>query len=131
PARRAPGPGRGGSRGPPPPPRPLGARPRLFELLDRGVEGPMTLISAPAGAGKTSLLASWLAAKPRQVAWLTPRPQLTEAGVWAEGLAPGHPVAPPPTPPPPGGRPPRRPPPPLAPPAPPTLPPPPTPPPPR
>src|SRR5262249_57069818 len=95
PARRAPGPGRGGSRGPPPPPRPLGARPRLFELLDRGVEGPVTVISAPAGAGKPSLLASWLAAKPRQVAWLTPRPQLTEAGFWAEWLAAVHRVAPP------------------------------------
>jgi LuxR family maltose regulon positive regulatory protein len=62
-------------------------RPRLFELLDRGVEGPLTLISAPAGAGKTSLLASWLAAEPREVAWLTPRPQLTEAAFWAEWLA--------------------------------------------
>jgi LuxR family maltose regulon positive regulatory protein len=54
----------------------------------------LTLISAPAGAGKTSLLASWLAAEPRDVAWLTPRPQLTEAGFWAEWLAAVHNVAP-------------------------------------
>ena len=47
------------------------------------------------GTGKTSLLASWLAAEPRQVAWLTPRPQLTEAGFWAEWLAAVQRVAPP------------------------------------
>jgi LuxR family maltose regulon positive regulatory protein len=79
----------------PRPPKPLVDRPRLFELLDQGVEGPLTLISAPAGAGKTSLLASWLAAKPRTVAWLTPRPQLTEATFWAEWLAAVQRVAPP------------------------------------
>ena len=69
-------------------------RPRLFERLEEGVDGPLTVISAPAGAGKTSLLASWLAANPRQVAWLTPRPQLTEAAFWAEWLAAIHRVAP-------------------------------------
>jgi LuxR family maltose regulon positive regulatory protein len=79
----------------PRPPKPLVDRPRLFEPLDRGVEGLLTLISAPAGAGKTSLLASWLAAEPREVAWLTPRPQLTEAAFWAEWLAAVQRVAPP------------------------------------
>src|SRR2546423_574362 len=78
----------------PRPPKPLVDRPRLFERLDDGVAGPLTLISAPAGAGKTSLLASWLAGNPREVAWLTPRPQLTEAAFWAEWLPPRHPVAP-------------------------------------
>jgi len=78
----------------PRPPSPLVERPRLFELLRDGIRGPLTLISAPAGAGKTSLLASWLAAEPREVAWLTPRPQLTEAGFWAEWLAAVHKVAP-------------------------------------
>jgi LuxR family maltose regulon positive regulatory protein len=37
-------------------------RPRLFDLVDRGVEGPLTLISAPAGSGKTVLLREWMAA---------------------------------------------------------------------
>src|ERR671922_1536195 len=48
-------------------------RPRLFELLDRGAEGPVTLISAPAGSGKTMLLASWLrsAEQPPPVAWVS------------------------------------------------------------
>ena len=69
-------------------------RPRLFDLLEEGIEGPVTLISAPAGSGKTSLLASWLAAAPRPVAWLAPRPQLTEAAFWAELLASVQRVAP-------------------------------------
>jgi LuxR family transcriptional regulator, maltose regulon positive regulatory protein len=79
----------------PRPPRPLVDRPRLFELLAEGSTRPLTLISAPAGAGKTSLLASWLAAEPRSVAWLAPRPQLTEATFWAEWLAAVQRVAPP------------------------------------
>jgi LuxR family maltose regulon positive regulatory protein len=49
------------------------ARPRLRELLSRGAESKLTLISAPAGFGKTTLLAEWLAAAPdrRSVAWLS------------------------------------------------------------
>src|SRR5512133_819118 len=78
----------------PRPPRPLVDRPRLFELLAEGSTRPLTLISAPAGAGKTSLLASWLAVEPRSVAWLTPRPRLTEAAFWAEWLAAVQRVAP-------------------------------------
>ncbi len=35
-------------------------RPRLFALLERGALGPVTLITAPAGSGKTMLLSSWL-----------------------------------------------------------------------
>jgi len=47
-------------------------RPRLFALLDRGVAGPVTLVSAPAGSGKTMLIASWLriAGPPGPVAWV-------------------------------------------------------------
>src|SRR5215218_671617 len=37
-------------------------RPRLLDLVERGVEGPLTLISAPAGSGKTVLLRAWMAA---------------------------------------------------------------------
>jgi LuxR family transcriptional regulator, maltose regulon positive regulatory protein len=79
----------------PPPPRPLVVRERLFELLNDGTEGLLTLISAPAGSGKTSLLSSWLGAEPRPVAWLTPRPRLTDAAFWAEWLTAVQRVAPP------------------------------------
>jgi LuxR family maltose regulon positive regulatory protein len=49
------------------------ARPRLFALLDAGVERPVTLVAAPAGAGKTMLLTSWMSAvsPPGPVAWLS------------------------------------------------------------
>ena len=51
----------------------LVARPRLSERLSRGTESRLTLISAPAGFGKTTLLAEWLAASSREwsVAWLS------------------------------------------------------------
>jgi LuxR family maltose regulon positive regulatory protein len=49
-------------------------RPRLSERLDRGTRSKLTLVSAPAGFGKTTLLTEWLAAAPaggRLVAWLS------------------------------------------------------------
>ena len=42
--------------------RGLVARPRLRERLSLGAEAALTLVSAPAGFGKTTLLAEWLAA---------------------------------------------------------------------
>src|ERR1700730_1487381 len=54
--------------------RGLVARARLSERLSRGAESALTLVSAPAGFGKTTLLAQWLAAAPadgRSVAWLS------------------------------------------------------------
>jgi LuxR family maltose regulon positive regulatory protein len=61
-----------------PRPRPgLVPRPRLSERLDHGAESKLMLVSAPAGFGKTTLLAEWLAAGPvapsdeRSVAWLS------------------------------------------------------------
>ena len=54
--------------------RNLVARPRLSERLSRGAESALTLVSAPAGFGKTTLLAQWLAAAAageRSVAWLS------------------------------------------------------------
>ena len=36
-------------------------RPRLIERLNQGMDGELTLVSAPAGFGKTTLLAEWLA----------------------------------------------------------------------
>ena len=44
-----------------PRPRRLVPRPRLSERLGRGAEARLTLVSAPAGFGKTTLLAEWLA----------------------------------------------------------------------
>ncbi|MGW3619840.1 LuxR C-terminal-related transcriptional regulator [Micromonospora arida] len=42
------------------PPEPVVARPRLLRRLDEGSAGPVTLVAAPAGWGKTTLLASWM-----------------------------------------------------------------------
>jgi LuxR family maltose regulon positive regulatory protein len=48
-------------------------RERLLALLDSGVQGPLTLVAAPAGAGKSALLSSWIASgrAPGPVAWLS------------------------------------------------------------
>src|SRR5262245_32364372 len=53
--------------------RELVRRPRLGERLDRGANGTLTLVSAPAGFGKTTLLAEWLTAPAagRTAAWLS------------------------------------------------------------
>ncbi|HEY6073115.1 MAG TPA: hypothetical protein VIV15_06910, partial [Anaerolineales bacterium] len=47
------------------------ARPRLFELLDAGSQRSLTLVSAPAGFGKTTLLASWSAHTSLPIAWFS------------------------------------------------------------
>src|SRR3954470_4349900 len=49
------------------------SRERLLDALDAGVQGPLTLLAAPAGAGKSVLLSSWVAAgrPPGPVAWLS------------------------------------------------------------
>jgi LuxR family transcriptional regulator, maltose regulon positive regulatory protein len=62
-----------GKLGPPSMPGRVVVRPRLFALLDAGVERPVTLVAAPAGSGKTMLLTSWMAAvsPPGPVAWLS------------------------------------------------------------
>ena len=55
-------------------PRGLVPRPRLSDRLDRGTASKLTLISAPAGFGKTTVLADWLAARPSSetaLAWLS------------------------------------------------------------
>jgi len=53
---------------------PLVRRPQLVERLTQGVIGPLTLVSAPAGFGKTTLLAQWLAESGMPVAWLSLEP---------------------------------------------------------
>ena len=46
-------------------------RPRLTERLNEGLHRKLTLISAPAGFGKTTLLGEWLAGCGRPAAWLS------------------------------------------------------------
>src|SRR5689334_10063391 len=59
------------------------SRPRLLTRLDSGLQGPVTLIAAPTGSGKTALLTDWLRtptmprpehdtlAEQRPVAWIS------------------------------------------------------------
>jgi LuxR family maltose regulon positive regulatory protein len=55
-----------------PRPRPnLIARPHLVDLLNAGLERKLTLIAAPAGFGKTTLLSAWIPLSPRCVTWLS------------------------------------------------------------
>ncbi len=70
----------GGSRGglaatklrPPLPPARFVDRVRLDDVLDRADEAatPLVLVSAPAGSGKSTLVAAWAGAHPDPVAWL-------------------------------------------------------------
>src|SRR6185436_4988397 len=54
-----------------PPPRPnVVLRPRLSERLRDSLSRKLTLISAPAGFGKTTLVSAWVARCGRPVAWL-------------------------------------------------------------
>lgn len=70
----------------PKPRRGLVSRPRLSAQLRRGAEARLTLLSAPAGFGKTTLLADWLGETPdddRSVAWLSLDPADNEpASFW-------------------------------------------------
>jgi ATP/maltotriose-dependent transcriptional regulator MalT len=47
------------------------ARQRLYEPLDRGVQYPILLVSAPAGFGKTTLIADWLGHRELAAAWVS------------------------------------------------------------
>src|SRR5262249_6238485 len=54
--------------------RDLFARPRLRDRLSRGSQSRLTVVSAPAGFGKTTVLIDWLSAAPAEeqaVAWLS------------------------------------------------------------
>ena len=65
-------------------------RRRLTERLDLGAAARLTLVSAPAGFGKTTLLADWLsaaAAGGRAVAWLSLDPADSDPAVFWSGVA--------------------------------------------
>jgi LuxR family maltose regulon positive regulatory protein len=55
-----------------PPPQPgLVRRPRLTQLINENLNRKLTLISAPAGFGKTTLISEWILTSPRRVTWLS------------------------------------------------------------
>src|SRR3954471_5430471 len=73
--------------------RGLVPRPRLIEGLSRRAESALTLVSAPAGFGKTTLLtewlAAWLAAAPadgRSAAWLSLDPRDNDPALFLRDL---------------------------------------------
>ncbi len=55
----------------PHPPPNLVSRPRLTTRVEVGLAGRLTLISAPAGFGKTTLVSEWVAGCGRPAAWLS------------------------------------------------------------
>src|SRR4051794_19255989 len=69
-----------------PPPLRAGVieRPRLTQALERLTHEPLTMVAAPAGYGKTTLLVSWAAATDRQVVWASVGSRDLDAdGFWA------------------------------------------------
>src|SRR3954447_2858747 len=76
-------------------------RTRLVERLDRGAASKLMLVSAPAGFGKTTLLAEWLVGGPtaptheRSAAWLSlDQGDNDPASFWAYVIAAVRTVAP-------------------------------------
>jgi ATP/maltotriose-dependent transcriptional regulator MalT len=55
----------------PPPRSKIVLRPLLIERLNEGLQCKLTLISAPAGFGKTTLVSEWIVSCGRPVAWLS------------------------------------------------------------
>src|SRR5438034_1853654 len=47
------------------------SRPRLIERLNEGLHRKLTLIAAPAGFGKTTLVSAWVEGIERPAAWLS------------------------------------------------------------
>jgi LuxR family maltose regulon positive regulatory protein len=61
-------------------------RPRLLEKLDQVLEKPVALITAPAGFGKTTLLAQWLDRCPLPNAWLQLDEDICEISEFLSGV---------------------------------------------
>ena len=53
-----------------PPVRNVVHRTRLYELLDRGATRRLTIVSAPAGYGKTTLVSSWIGERSHVCCWV-------------------------------------------------------------
>ena len=51
--------------------KPIVARPRLVALLDKGIQLPLTILSAPAGFGKTTLVSEWVSSIDLPITWLS------------------------------------------------------------
>lgn len=63
----------------------LVARPRIADRVEKGVHGPLTLVCAPAGTGKTVAVASWLVERQREdaVVWISVgHHEATAAAFW-------------------------------------------------
>jgi LuxR family maltose regulon positive regulatory protein len=69
----------------PAPPGEVLDRPRLLDVVKAGVLHPVTVMSAPAGYGKTTLLASWVRTREpsHPVAWLTLEPADDAVRFWS------------------------------------------------
>ena len=57
-------------------------RPRLIDEINRGLDRPLTLVTAPAGYGKTILVSSWLNTCERPCAWLSLDETIDDLGVF-------------------------------------------------
>ena len=57
-------------------------RPRLIDEINRGLNRPLTLVTAPAGYGKTILVSSWLNTCERPSAWLSLDETIDDLGVF-------------------------------------------------
>jgi len=55
----------------PKPRQDLISRPRLFEKLNGGLDRKLTLISAPAGFGKSTLISDWIHQTKEDIVWLS------------------------------------------------------------
>jgi LuxR family maltose regulon positive regulatory protein len=69
-------------------PQPYLPRPRLYALLDAGVEQTVTLLRAGPGWGKTTLVTAWVAQRPEpeRIAWLTVRHRHTGVSAFTGGV---------------------------------------------
>lgn len=64
------------------------ARRRIASLLDEGASKPLTVLAAPAGAGKSAALSAWAEARTAPVAWLSlDEPDADRRGFWVFALA--------------------------------------------
>src|SRR5580765_3438456 len=73
----------------PPLPRDVVGRTRLHRLLDESLHTPLTLVAAPAGFGKTTLLVSWAETlTDTTLAWISCDAVDDGPGFWTELLGP-------------------------------------------